>query len=425
MNEIYTKDASHFESLSDILFIGGFPHNPNVDAAIFIAHEVMPYVWQERPDVRLVIVGYAPPQQVLALAGPRIVVTGQVPRVEPFLDRARVFLAALRYGAGVKGKTVDALRLGVPVVTTPIGAEGIGIRPGHDAIVAAGAKELAEGVLELLRDPARCAALSFAGADLIRKRFSRTAARITIDKIFLTPRCGICGSGNLIPPPLKEDFREACICRKCFALARTEALGRVILARLAQDGESSLAELSHRRSDLSIHEFGSVGGIVETLRGQPWFTISEYFADIPLGGLGPNGVRCENLINSTFSDDSFNLIISQDVMEHIQDPARAFSEIFRILRPGGSHIFTISQNLSLAQNATQTKFSPDLTTIVNNSGLKFIEHVLPVLGGKSQKMLRIFEAIKPAIDGSSLPHFHAAVLPAEISHISNTEVTPC
>jgi GT2 family glycosyltransferase/glycosyltransferase involved in cell wall biosynthesis len=183
-NEICPQDASHFEDLTDVVFVGGFPHTPNVDAALYIANEIMPQVWERRPDVRLVLVGYAPPAEILALAGSRVVVTGQVPDVKPYLNRARVLLVALRYGAGVKGKTVDALRQGVPVVSTQVGVEGIGVTPGLEAIVSESAEGLAAGVLELLSDTARCAALSAAGADLISKGFSRNAACLAIDKVF-------------------------------------------------------------------------------------------------------------------------------------------------------------------------------------------------------------------------------------------------
>ena len=143
----------HSRGLSDIVFVGGFPHTPNVDAAHFIADEVMPLIWRDMPDARLVLVGYAPPPDVLALAGPRVVVTGHVPAVEPYLDKAQLVLAALRYGAGVKGKIVEALRLGVPVVTTSIGAEGIGIVPGKHALVGESAAELAAAALSLFREP--------------------------------------------------------------------------------------------------------------------------------------------------------------------------------------------------------------------------------------------------------------------------------
>lgn len=182
--EIRSRDRAHFAARNNILFVGGFPHAPNVDAALFIATEIMPLIWRWHPATTLLLVGYAPPPEVRALACDRIEVTGQVASVEPFLDRARLVLAALRYGAGVKGKTVDALRLGVPVVSTTIGAEGIGLEPGRDAILAEDAQGLADAVLVLLDDPDRCAALSAAGADLVRRQFSRGRALTAVGRVF-------------------------------------------------------------------------------------------------------------------------------------------------------------------------------------------------------------------------------------------------
>jgi len=421
--EIRAYDTGHFTALSDVVFVGGFPHRPNVDAALFIANEIMPLVWRERPEVRLLLIGYAPPAEVQALAGPRVVVTGQVPKLEPFFDASRVFLAALRYGAGVKGKIVEAMRLGLPVVTTPVGAEGIGIEPGLNAIVAEDASELARGVLELLHDAERCAALSKAGAELVRHEFSRAAARHALNEVFRTPRCGVCGSDRLIYPPLEGNFREAFVCRSCFALGRTEALARVLLGFLARDGESSLAELARRRSDLCMYEVGFVGAIAETLRGQPGYTTSEYFDDVPVGTARHGGIRCEDVTGLTFPDESFDVVISQDVMEHVPDTSRAFAEIARVLKPGGSHIFTAPQDRGLSQSVIRAKlttegiehilppehhgdpirpkgalvftdFGTDLGTMHEAAGMHLIEHELPVLGGKPLHMLRVFEAVK-------------------------------
>ena len=182
--DLRPRGADHFSSLSDVVFVGGFPHLPNVDAALFIAREIMPLVWREVDRIRLVLVGYAPPKEVQALAGPRIVVTGYVPDIEPYMDQARVNLAALRFGAGVKGKVVEALRLGVPVVTTTCGAEGVGIESGRDAIVAEGPEALAQAVISLFRDADRCAELSAAGVELVKRRFSRALTRSAIETIF-------------------------------------------------------------------------------------------------------------------------------------------------------------------------------------------------------------------------------------------------
>jgi GT2 family glycosyltransferase/SAM-dependent methyltransferase len=401
--EICMHDAGHFAALSDVVFVGGFPHPPNVDAALFTAKEVMPLVWRERPDVRLLLVGYAPPAEVQALAAPRIRVTGHVPKLEPFFDASRVFLAAMRYGAGVKGKIVEAMRSGIPVVTTTIGAEGMGIESGFHAIVADDASGLARGVLELLHDANRCMALSKAGAELVRNQFSHAAARYALNEVFRTLRCGVCGGDRLIEAPSQGDFCDAVVCCSCCASGRTEAVARTVLRRFAVAGESCLAELTRQRSDLCIYEVGSIGGFAETLRGQPGYTISDYFEGVPRGAAGPGGVRCEDLTNLTFPADSFDVIISRDVIEHAPSPSCAFAEVARVLKPGGSHFFTVSRYRGQSQSAMQAKpegalfcadYGMDLGRMHETAGLHLIDHEVPVLGGKACRSLRIFEAVK-------------------------------
>ncbi|HWX87480.1 MAG TPA: glycosyltransferase, partial [Solirubrobacteraceae bacterium] len=113
------------EDRSGILFVGGFEHPPNAGAARRLVKEVMPAVWRELGDVHVTIVGPDPPPEVQALAAPLVDVTGWIEDLKPLLDNARLMVAPLRYGAGLKGKVTQALAVGLPVVTTPIGAEGI------------------------------------------------------------------------------------------------------------------------------------------------------------------------------------------------------------------------------------------------------------------------------------------------------------
>jgi GT2 family glycosyltransferase len=117
--------APHEERLG-ILFVGSFEHPPNVDAAVFLAKEVMPAVWRELADVRLTIAGPDPPPAVEALTSHTVDVTGWVPDLERLLERARILAAPVLYGAGLKGKITQALAAGLPVVTTSLGAEGLG-----------------------------------------------------------------------------------------------------------------------------------------------------------------------------------------------------------------------------------------------------------------------------------------------------------
>lgn len=95
--------------------------------------------------------------------------------------------------------------------------------------------------------------------------------------------------------------------------------------------------------ELTIHESSPGGRGVSTLLGKqcPGYSYSHYFPGVQPGKSGPKKVRCENLENLTFEDASFELLITQDVMEHIFDPESAFKEISRVLKAGGAHIFTV------------------------------------------------------------------------------------
>ena len=119
-----------FDERAGLLFVGSFWHAPNVDAVLWLAHEVLPLVRTRLPDLRVRIVGAGAPAQIRALAGNGIEIAGQVPDLLPDLHSARVSLAPLRYGAGVKGKVGEAMAFGLPVVTTTVGAEGMGIDYG-------------------------------------------------------------------------------------------------------------------------------------------------------------------------------------------------------------------------------------------------------------------------------------------------------
>ncbi len=160
----------------DILFVAGFGHPPNVDAALWFATSVMPLVLKECPDTHLYLVGSKPTQEVLALRRHRISVTGYVPDevLATFYGSARVAVAPLRFGAGVKGKVVEAMRYGVPIVTTAVGLQGLGgladIVPTVD-----GAAEFAHEVVRFLKDDSYWHDVSARVQDYARRHFSLSA----------------------------------------------------------------------------------------------------------------------------------------------------------------------------------------------------------------------------------------------------------
>ena len=119
-----------------VVFVGGFEHPPNLDAAVMLVRDVMPLVWRELDDVRGHDRRLGPAARGGRAASPRVRVAGWVPDLDPLLDRARAMVAPLTYGAGLKGKVTQALAAGLPVVTTPVGAEGLDAVDGEQMLIA-------------------------------------------------------------------------------------------------------------------------------------------------------------------------------------------------------------------------------------------------------------------------------------------------
>jgi GT2 family glycosyltransferase/glycosyltransferase involved in cell wall biosynthesis/ubiquinone/menaquinone biosynthesis C-methylase UbiE len=166
---------------SNIIFIGGFRHTPNVDAAVWLATEILPLIQRERADAKLIIAGSNPTRAVLALARPGVEVRGFVSdeELETIYAEARVALCPLRFGAGVKLKVVEAMHRGVPVVTTTVGAQGL---PDLSALCDVGdeAKSLAAATLRLLSDDRLWLERVSAQANYVRSRFSIESMRLAV-----------------------------------------------------------------------------------------------------------------------------------------------------------------------------------------------------------------------------------------------------
>ncbi|TKR34112.1 glycosyltransferase [Luteimonas gilva] len=179
------RPGSSFEERRDLVFVGGFRHPPNVDAVLWFANEVLPRVRERRPDIRFHCIGSHAPESVLALARREgVLVHGHVPDIDPYMDGARIGLAPLRYGAGVKGKVNLSMAHGQPVVATPCAVEGMHLRDGHDVLVAESAQDFAAAVLRLYEDPALWETLSRNGLDNVTRHFSPDAARDAVRRIF-------------------------------------------------------------------------------------------------------------------------------------------------------------------------------------------------------------------------------------------------
>lgn len=177
VHEPSASPVPDFSERSDVLFLGGFRHTPNIDAAMWLAEDILPRMLEKDPAIRLHIVGQNPPEDLVALESDHLVIHGWVADIEPFLFSAKAMVAPLRYGAGVKGKIATALSHGLPIVTTPMGVEGMGLVHGTDALIGDSAEEMARLAVLVGTDETLWRHLSHCGQVAARERYGRDVAR--------------------------------------------------------------------------------------------------------------------------------------------------------------------------------------------------------------------------------------------------------
>ena len=137
-----------------IIFVGGFAHEPNVDAVKFMLDEVWPLLRRAMPDLTISIIGSGAPPEILARhdLGQGVDILGFVPELVPHYTKALVNVAPIRFGAGIKGKVLAAMTVGLPTIATSAAAEGMGLKSGSDIIIADDPREIADAVIRLCTD---------------------------------------------------------------------------------------------------------------------------------------------------------------------------------------------------------------------------------------------------------------------------------
>jgi hypothetical protein len=141
-----------FEARKNLLFIGGFDHKPNVDCVMYLHDKIMPLVWEVLPNVSISILGSNPPPSVMALHSKNFKIIGYVEDVAPYFLNSKIFVAPLRYGAGIKGKIGQSLEYSLPLVTTQIGAEGFNFIDNKDKIIGNTSEEIATNIISIYKD---------------------------------------------------------------------------------------------------------------------------------------------------------------------------------------------------------------------------------------------------------------------------------
>ena len=171
--EYFRPDGAAEREPMSLVFTGSMDWMPNEDGIRWFVDEVLPRIHAVNPGVTVTVVGRNPPPAIQALAGrdPRVRVTGTVPDVRPYLQRAAVFVVPLRVGGGTRLKIFEALAMECALVTTTVGAEGLPVQAGTHALLADEPQAFATAVLHLLAEPDEAARLGRTGAEFVRAHF--------------------------------------------------------------------------------------------------------------------------------------------------------------------------------------------------------------------------------------------------------------
>jgi glycosyltransferase involved in cell wall biosynthesis/SAM-dependent methyltransferase len=413
-------DPPDFDARSDILFIGSFPHKPNVDAVLYFADEIFPTLRERIPDLRFHVVGSEPTPEVLRLSErPGIIVHGFVADVAPLFRSVRLTVAPLRFGAGIKGKIATSLSFGVPCVCTPIAAEGMRINDGRHVLIADTVEEWCEAVTSLYSDRDRWTQISAQARQIAVDEFSLAAnelrigsmmekldpgaargaflrfatqeefatfwaahpdilaSRVETEKALLPAAeeafdidgfCAVCGEQSKFATSFmysaahyesgekSPNWREHLACWGCGFTMRLRASMQLFLSRVYR-GADSAVYITEQTTPL----FRWLQSIHPSLEG------SEYLGDACAFGTIKDGLRNEDLTALTYADASFDAILSFDVLEHVTDDVAAFRECFRCLRPGGTLLFTAPFAYDKGQKVVRARMTDGGT----------IEHILP------------------------------------------------
>ena len=385
-----------FTEKKDILFIGSFLHQPNVDAVLYFVESIFPLIRQRIPDVRFKVVGSNPPENILRLAdNPDIDVLGFVKEIRPLFEKVRLSIAPLRYGAGIKGKIGSSLCYGVPCVATSIANEGMGLIDGYNILLGDTDEDFADMVYRAYTEKSLWQKISIASYEFALENYSIDVIRQRVHSILWSVQEGwrpiesafeidswnawqkhrehmhtqymerLKHEEELLPINHEGSFSNAGFC--CVCGRETSFLTSFMYSvDLTSDGKpmpnwrehmqcehcglvnrmraalNALHTLAPPKKEDRIYITEHVTPMYRWLNAR-YVNIqgSEYLGEEYKSGDLIRGIRHEDIMNLSFSHSSFDRVLSFDVLEHVHDPDSAFREIYRVLDNTGVFLFTV------------------------------------------------------------------------------------
>lgn len=186
------------------VFMGDYKYFPNTDAVLYFVREIMPLIRAQRPNFTLELLGKDPSPEIVALGSnpsSGIFVRGLVEDTRPYLHGATMFICPLRSGSGTRFKILEALACGCPVVSTSLGAEGLGAVDGRHLLIADTPRAFADAILKLITQPEEAARIGRHGRNWVVERHSWQRSAALLNDVYLS----LIGSEDMtVPSPVSR-----------------------------------------------------------------------------------------------------------------------------------------------------------------------------------------------------------------------------
>jgi polysaccharide biosynthesis protein PslH len=182
----FSSEGHNYDPDKTILFTGNMDYAPNVDAVQYFVQDIFPLIRRQIPDAVFIIAGQRPVKKVLELAGEGITVTGFVKNLQEMYAKASIVVAPLRFGAGTQNKVLEAMAMGVPIVSRNIGFNGLNIQSGEGVVLALETEHFANECIALLQSTAKRAIIGKAGKKIIETRYDWDVVAKQLEGYFMS-----------------------------------------------------------------------------------------------------------------------------------------------------------------------------------------------------------------------------------------------
>ncbi len=171
----------------ELVFTGNMGYPPNVNAANFLAKEILPVVHQKMPGVKLTIAGATPHQSVQALKSEHVHVTGWVDDIRECYAKAKIFIAPMRIGTGLQNKLLEAMAMKIPSITSELANNALNAKHGDEILVGKTAEDFAKCIIEILEKPDLAQKLAEKGFDFVHQNYNWHAATQKLENLMIKP----------------------------------------------------------------------------------------------------------------------------------------------------------------------------------------------------------------------------------------------